>query len=201
MKKLLLLSSLVLAFITACNKTEEPKKRGLDYDQLKKELSLNADQVTKFDEIATKFKTIAEESKAATTGEGGKMDRVAFFSKLEEIYKQQGLEMAQLLNVDQMKIYENFMENNTRKRPRYNDELLAKIKTELAMNDEQAKVLEAANNAFEKEFMDAHDIYHGNEKLAMEYHEKFDAQRRNAIESVLNEDQITKFRELIKENK
>lgn len=200
MKKLLLLSGLMLAFVTACNKAEEPKRRGLDYDQLKSELALNDDQSAKFDEVASKYKAMAEENKAANTSEGGKMNRVAFFSKMEEIYKQQEADFASFLDEKQMDSYKSFMNKNTRKRPRYNDELLAKIKTDLNLNEEQSKVLEAANNAFEKEFSDAHDIYHGNEELAKEYREKFDKQRRAAIESVLDEAQVEKFREIINED-
>lgn len=93
------------------------------------------------------------------------------------------------------------MSKNTRKRQRYNDELLATIKTNLELNEEQAKVLEAANNAFEKEFYDAHDIYHGNSELAAEYWRKYDNQRKSAIESTLSEKQIMEFRELVKKEK
>lgn len=198
MKIKFLITFFALAIIiVSCGK--EQKRRGLDYDLLKKELNLTAEQSNQFDKVATKFKTMAEENKAANMSEGGKMNRTAFFTKMEEIYKQQASVMSEILDENQMVAYNTFMDKNTRKRPRYNDELLAKIKTELELDDDQAKVLEAANNAFEKEFQDAHDIYHGNEQLAMEYREKFDAQRRSAIEGVLDRDQIEKFRELVKE--
>lgn len=191
-----------IAFITlfaSCSK--ETKKRGLDYDKLKQELALTPEQTTKFDELAAKFKKMGEENKAANTTEGGEMNRIAFFTKMEEIYNQQNQEFAQFLDEAQLAKYTAFMDQNTRKRPRYNDELLTKIKTELALNEEQSKVLEAANNAFEKEFQDAHDIYHGNNELAAEYWNKFNDQRTAAIEKVLTPEQITQFKELIKEVK
>ncbi|MGB7498980.1 MAG: hypothetical protein WA897_03715 [Moheibacter sp.] len=198
MKKLIFTAVLgLMIFAVSCSKEE--KKRGLDYDQLKNELALNSDQSAKFDETAAKFKNMMEENKAANTTEGGKMNRTAFFAKMEEIYKLQSAEMSAFLDEGQQAKYNEFMDKNTRKRPRYNDELLAKIKTELSLDQEQSKVLEAANNAFEKEFQDAHDIYHGNEELAKEYREKFDKQRRTAIESVLSDEQVTKFRELVDE--
>lgn len=197
--KYIFLTVLISALIISCSKEE--KKRGLDYDQLKTELNLSAEQTTKFEEVATKYRKMADENRAANTTEGGKMNRVAFFAKMEEINRQQKQDVEQFLDKNQMEKYDAFMAKNTRKRPRYNDELLTKIKTELQLDDQQSKVLEAANNAFEKEFHDAHDIYHGNSELAKEYWEKFDTQRKSAIESVLNEEQKVKFQELIKDQK
>lgn len=75
---------------------------------------------------------------------------------------------------------------------------MAKIKTELALTDEQSQILEAANNAFEKSYHDAHDIYHGNSELAQEYWVKFDNERKNAIKSIVSEEQYAKFLELVK---
>lgn len=195
--KNLLTISLVTLLIFSCGK--EGKKRGLDYDKLKQELTLNAEQEQKFDEVATKFKKLSEENRAANTSEGGKMNRVALFTKMEELNSQQKEEMKTFLDETQFERYVQFMQKNTRKRPRYDDELLTKIKTELQLDDEQSKVLEAANNAFEQEFHDAHDIYHGNSELAKEYWGKFDTQRKTAIESILNEEQQAKFNELVKD--
>lgn len=193
---------IALAFTTlliSCGK--EQKKRGLNYDELKASLALNDDQVAKFDELVVKYKAMSEANRAANMSEGGQMNRVAFFTKMEDILKSQAEEMKQLLDEKQMEAYTEFMEKNTRKRPRYNDELLANIKSTLELDDNQAKVLEAANNAFEKEFQDAHDIYHGNNELANEYWQKFDTQRRKAIEKVLTEEQIDQFNELVKDVK
>lgn len=193
---------IALAFATlliSCGK--EQKKRGLNYDELKASLTLNDDQVAKFDELVVKYKAMSESNRAANMSEGGQMNRVAFFTKMEDILKSQAEEMKQLLDEKQMEAYTEFMEKNTRKRPRYNDELLANIKSTLELDDNQAKVLEAANNAFEKEFQDAHDIYHGNNELANEYWQKFDTQRRKAIEKVLTEEQIDQFNELVKDVK
>lgn len=195
---------LIIAFtgillLASCGK--EQKKRGLDYDKLKQELVLNSEQAKKFDALTANYKQIMQENKAASSTEGGQLNRVAFFSKMEEIYQKQTVEIASFLDENQLKTYNEFMSKNTRKRPRYNDELLATIKTNLELTEEQSKILEAANNAFEKEFYDEHDIYHGNSELAAEYWRKYDNQRKSAIESTLSEEQIVEFRELVKNEK
>ncbi|MFV0530059.1 MAG: hypothetical protein ACK5MD_01295 [Flavobacteriales bacterium] len=194
MKKIfLVLLSISLIAISCDNK----KRRGINYDELKKELTLSEEQATKFDEVVTKYKKIAEESRAASKAEGAKLDRVEAFKKMEERNHQQSEEMAAFLDEAQMKKYTAFIEKNARKRPRYDDKLLTQIKTDLNLNDDQSKVLEAANNAFEKSFHDAHDIYHGNSELAKEYWIKFDNERKNAVKSVLSEEQYNQFLEII----
>lgn len=199
MKNILTITAVALALLFASCSKKEQKRRGLDFDELKQELALNDEQEVKFDELTTDIKQALEENRNANMSEGGKMNRTAFFAEMEEIYKKQDVVISEFLDEDQLVKYHEFMEKNTRKRPRYNDELLTQIKTELELDDEQAKVLEAANNAFEKEFQDAHDIYHGSSDLAKEYWDKFDTQRKAAIESVLNEEQIESFRELVKD--
>ena len=62
-------------------------------------------------------------------------------------------------------------------------------------------MLNAANDAFEKSFNDAHDVYHGNSELAKEYWAKFDNQRKEAVKTVLSPEQNTKFLELVKDQK
>lgn len=121
------------------------------------------------------------------------------FKKMEERTIQQTNEMAAFLNEKQLQKYTKFIAKNTRKRPRYSDELLTKLKTELTLSEQQAQVLEASNNAFEKAFQDAHDIYHGNSDLAKEYWGKFDTERKNAIQSFLSEEQYAKFLALVKD--
>jgi len=131
--------------------------------------------------------------------QSGKMDRVALGIKNEEITKQQAEEMSKVLSPEQMEIFNKFVDENSRKRPRYNDELLAKIQKEAQLSDEQMKVVNAANDAFEKSFNDAHDVYHGNNDLAKEYWEKFDTQRKAVIKKTLSPEQYTKFEEVVKE--
>lgn len=194
--KNIIFTAVLAAFTLATSCSKEQKRRGLDYDLLKQELALDDSQKEAFDEVAAKIKSSVEEVRTASTDEGGKLDRVPFFTKMEELYKVQEKEMGEFLSDGQMVMYKEFMEANTRKRSRYNDELLAEMKSSMELDEEQSKVLEAANNAFEKEFQDAHDIYHGNSELAAEYFEKFDNQRRAAIESVLTEEQIPVYREL-----
>lgn len=185
--------------LVSCNK-EEKKRKGVDYNAAKGELALTAEQEKSYDEVVAKYAKIAEESKAAAT-DGAKPDRVEMFKKMEERNVQQTADMAAFLNEAQLQKYSDFVAKNSRKRPRYDDALLAKIKTDLALDEQQAKMLEAANNAFEKAYQDAHDLYHGNGELAKEYWEKYDAERKNAMKQVLSEEQNAAFLELVKDQK
>lgn len=196
MKKALVVLSLAATMLfTSCK--EEQKRRGIDYNEIKPELALTPEQESQFDELVAKYQKIAEESRAAATADGAKPDRVEMFKKNEERMKLQNQEMSQFLDEAQMQKYVDFVAKNTRKRPRYNDELLAQIKTELAMTPEQASMLEAANDAFERAYQDAHDLYHGNGELAKEYWDKYDTERKNALKQVLSEEQFVKFEEMV----
>lgn len=195
MKKLAIV--LLVIFTTLSCTNDSKKRRGIDYDTIKSELGLNEEQTKKFDEIVAKYKKNVEESRAANSN--SKPDRVEMFKKMEERTIQQTNEMAAFLNEKQLQKYTKFIAKNTRKRPRYSDELLTKLKTELTLSEQQAQVLEASNNAFEKAFQDAHDIYHGNSDLAKEYWGKFDTERKNAIQSFLSEEQYAKFLALVKD--
>jgi len=182
-------------------KKEEPadkKRKPLDFAPVKAELKLDAEKEKQFDEITAKFQKMREESFQAAK-QSGKMDRVALGIKNEEITKQQAEEMSKVLSPEQMEIFNKFVDENSRKRPRYNDELLAKIQKEAQLSDEQMKVVNAANDAFEKSFNDAHDVYHGNNDLAKEYWEKFDTQRKAVIKKTLSPEQYAKFEEVVKE--
>lgn len=203
MKKILMITALIFSFtMISCAKEEgQKKRRGIDFDALKTELTLNEEQEKKFDAITADIQKAIEESRASSMGEDGKLNRVKFFADMETIYNKHTELTAEILDENQIDIYKDYMDKNQRKRPRYNDDLLEQIKTELNLDETQFLTVNAANNAFETEFQNAHDIYHGNSDLAKEYWEKFDTQRRNAIESVLSEEQIEKFRELVKDVK
>lgn len=203
MKKILMITALIFSFtMISCAKEEgQKKRRGIDFDALKTELTLNEEQEKKFDAITADIQKAIEESRASSMGEDGKLNRVKFFADMETIYNKHAELTAEILDENQIDIYKDYMDKNQRKRPRYNDDLLEQIKTELNLDENQFLTVNAANNAFETEFQNAHDIYHGNSDLAKEYWEKFDTQRRNAIESVLSEEQIEKFRELVKDVK
>lgn len=176
------------------------KKKKLDFSPLKAELKLDAEKEKQLDEITAKYQKLKEENYQAAK-QGGKTNYVALGIKNEELVKLQAEEVAKILSPEQMVVFNKFIDENTRKRPRYNDELLAKIKTEINLSDDQMKIVNAANDAFEKSFYDAHDIYHGNYDLAEEYWNKFDAQRKSAIEKILTPEQVAKFQELVKDEK
>jgi len=185
-----------LTTLVACNK--EQKRGSIDYTEVKTELQLDQAKEKQFDEITAKYKKMQQDNYENAKAQGN-MDRVALGIKNEELRKSQSEEMAKILSKEQLQTFNTFVDKNSRKRPRYNDELLAKIKTEASLDEKQFDMLNAANNAFEKAFSDAHDIYHGNTELAKEYWVKFDNQRKAAVKTVLSPEQNAKFLEIVKD--
>ncbi|MGH1519026.1 hypothetical protein [Chryseobacterium sp. JK1] len=175
------------------------KKKGIDYNQFKTEVQLTPDQTKSFDEITKKYQDLQEQNFQAAKAQGGNMDRVALGIKNEELRAQQSIEMAKVLDGPQMEKFNKFVDENSRKRPRYDNALLERIKAEAQLSEDEFKVVNAANDAFEKAFNDAHDVYHGNNDLAKEYWEKFDAQRKAAIQKALAPEHYTKFEEIVKD--
>ena len=175
------------------------KKKGIDYSQFKTEVQLTPDQTKSFDEITKKYQDLQEQNFQAAKAQGGNMDRVALGIKNEELRAQQSIDMAKVLDGPQMEKFNKFVDENSRKRPRYDNALLDRIKAEAQLSEDEFKVVNAANDAFEKAFNDAHDVYHGNNDLAKEYWEKFDAQRKAAIQKALAPEHYTKFEEIVKD--
>lgn len=194
--KTVILASVLCILSISCS---GDKKRGIDYNQFKKEVQLTSDQEKSFDKITAKYQSLQEQNFQAAKAQGGNMDRVSLGIKNEELRNQQSVEMAKVLDESQMQKFNTFVNENSRKRPRYNNALLERIKTEAGLNEEEFKMVNAANDAFEKAFSDAHDVYHGNNALAKEYWEKFDAQRKSAIQKVLSPEHYTKFEEIVRD--
>ena len=200
MKKILLKTAFfaVVTFsIVSCSK--ENKRRSIDFAEFKKEVTLKPEQEKSFDEITSKYQKIQKQNFEAAKAQGGKMDSVALGIKGEELRAQQATEMAKVLDADQMTKFNAFVDENSRKRPRYDNALLEKIKTGAQLTDEQFIVVNASNDAFEKAFNDAHDVYHGNNDLAKEYWIKFDTQRKEAIKKVLSPEQYTQYLDVVKD--
>ena len=185
--------------VMSCSK--EGKKRGVDYAKFKSEITMTPEQEKSYDEITAKYQNLSTQNFEAAKAQGGQMDRVALGIKGEELRAKQSEEMATVLDAPQMDKFNQFVEANSRKRPRYNNDLLEKIKTELALSEDQFAMLNAANDAFEKSFNDAHDIYHGNNDLAKEYWTKLDTQRKEAVKGVFSPEQNQKFLDLVKDQK
>lgn len=186
------------AVMFSCSGEDNKRPKGADYSIIKKELKLEGEKAKQFDEVVAKYAKMREENRKSM---GEKPDRVALFTKMEEMQKQQDAEVGKILTPQEMEKYKVFVSQNTRKRPRYNDELLAKIQTEAGLNEEQMQVVHAANNAFEKAYQDAHEVYHGNGELAKEYWERFDAQRKAAIKQALTAEQYAAYLEVVKNEK
>ncbi|KFF21316.1 hypothetical protein [Chryseobacterium sp. JM1] len=196
--KTFFLAFALVAISVACS---GDKKKGIDYNQFKTEVQLTPDQVKSFDEITKKYQDLQEQNFQAAKAQGGNMDRVALGIKNEELRAQQSVDMAKVLDATQMERFNKFVDENSRKRPRYDNALLERIKTEGQLSEDEFKVVNAANDAFEKAFNDAHDVYHGNNDLAKEYWDKFDAQRKAAIKTALTPEHYTKFEEIVKDIK
>lgn len=189
-----LFSFALVMLVMACSK--EGKKRMADYSIIQKELNLEGEKSAAFKAITDKYDE-ARKSFRATLGEHP--DRVTLFSKYEEFQASQDQEVALLLTPEQMEKYKKFVDENTRKRPRYNNETLALIQSKAQLDESQMQVVNAANDAFEKSYSDAHDLYHGNPELGKEYWAKFDAQRKAAIKSVLTPEQNAAYLEVVKD--
>ncbi len=198
LKKIMVSLALALLVISCSG---DNKRRGIDFSKFKSEVKLTADQEKKFDEITTKFQKQSEQNFEAAKAQGGEMDRVALGIKNEALRDEQAKEMSSVLDADQMVKFNKFVDEHARKRPRYNNALLEKIKTEAQLTDEEFAVVNAANDAFEKAFNDAHDVYHGNNDLAKQYWEKFDAQRKAAIKKALSPEHYTAFENVVKDVK
>jgi hypothetical protein len=181
------------------NNSQQNRRRGPDYNALKQELGLSAEQDKQFNAVLEKYQKINEANRASYTGADGKVDRVTMFEKMDEVSKQQSAEMATFLNTDQIRKYEEFVAKNTRRRPGYSDEIVTQIKTELKLDESQSQMLEAVNKAFEKSFHDAHDFYHGNPELAAEYWTKYDEERKNALKQAFTEEQYKQYLEIVKD--
>ena len=156
----------LLAFVIVSCSGEGKKKRGVDYQKFKTEVTLTPEQEKSYDEITGRYQKQAEQNFEAAKAQGGQMDRVALAIKSEEMREKQAEEMAKVLDPAQMEKFNTYVDKNSRKRPRYTNQLLEQIKTETQLSDEQFAMLNAANDAFEKSFNDAHDVYHGNTEMA-----------------------------------
>lgn len=195
--KAALLALALGAVIWSCS--GENKKRGIDFNEFKSEVTLTADQEKRFDEITTKYQKQQEQNFEAAKAQGGEMDRVALGIKSEALREEQAKEMSGVLDAGQMQQFNKFVDERARKRPRYDNALLARIKTEAALTEDEFAVVNAANDAFEKAFNDAHDVYHGNNDLAKQYWGKFDAQRKAAIKKALTPEHYTVYESVVKD--
>ncbi len=175
------------------------RRRGPDYQALKQELQLTAGQEKQYDALLEKYRLIQEAGRAAWTGADGKVDRMTMFEKMDELRKQQSAEMAMILNEEQLKQYESFTAQNSRRRPGYPEKLINRIESELQLDASQSQMLEAVNRAFEKSYHDAHDFYHGNGELAAEYWKKYDEERKKALKQVFTQTQYEQYLEIVKD--
>lgn len=193
MLKKIIIAALALSFLlTSCN--EEKKRRRMDISEVKPSLNLSTEQETEFDGIVKKYEEMRE---AAREVEGG--DRATRMAQFREMMKQQNEEITAILNEEQQATYNEFAKKFNRGKAGYSEELIAQLKTELALDEQQSKMLVAVNNAFEKSYVNAHDYYHGNGEAAKEYWNKFDVERQKALKGFFTEEQYAKYLDIVSE--
>ncbi|MFV0592518.1 MAG: hypothetical protein ACK5M7_14110 [Draconibacterium sp.] len=194
--KQLLLFLLVTFLAVACS--EQQKHNGPPYENLKPELNLTAEQEKTFDEITLRYNKIrAEEFAEARTG--GKMNREARLAKLKQLFEQQAEEIKPLLDNKQFAFYTEWIEQNTPGRVGWSPELIAKIKTDLSLSEEKAKLVDAVNEAFIEAYVAAHDNYHGNNEAAEKYWTEFNNSRNAALKEVFSDEEYQQFLEITKD--
>ncbi|HEY8402008.1 MAG TPA: hypothetical protein VIK89_12140 [Cytophagaceae bacterium] len=189
-KQLLFPILALLILLSSCS--EEKKRKRIDINEIKPSLNLSAEVEEKFDAIVKKYD---EKREAIRNTEG--VDRATRMAQSRELMKQQNEEILAILNSEQQAIYKEFAKKFVRGRSGYSEELIERIKTELALDEQQSKMLIAVNNAFEKSYVNAHDYYHGNSEAAREYWNKFDEERKNALKQVFSEEQYAKYLSIV----
>lgn len=171
---------------------------GIDFDEIKSEMSLTEDQETEFDIIVDKYTVLRGEVFAAAR-KSENVDRVALMGKMRKIIEDQNNEVKNILKPEQFDTYITFVKkfSNRFNPPGYSKDLIQKINSELSLNDGQSTKLVAINKAFEKAYIDAHDYYHGNNEAAKEYWNKYNDERKKAVKALISEEQYAKYLELV----
>lgn len=188
---------LIVACIASCKK-DQNEKRGIDFGAIASEMNLSEEKEKQYKDIVTKYAKQRDEIMA--TAKRDKSSTTATMNKLQNVLKNQTQEVSAILDVNQMKVYNKLVEKIRKMRnPGYTKELITKIVSDLGLSEDQAKMLNVANKAFEKSYIDAHDYYHGNNEAAKEYWNRFDIERKNAIKTVLTKEQYQQFLEIVKD--
>ncbi|NOU60710.1 hypothetical protein [Marinifilum caeruleilacunae] len=195
MKNLILILTIAFSF-AACSKMGP--KIGPDYNKVKPELAMDKKQEKQFDQITGKYTELRMEAFAKARS-GGKMNREAMMAEMKKLFAKQGEELKPVLSDQQFKYFTEWLQKQIPGPVGWSKELRAKIKTELAFDDEKSKMLEAVNQAFVEAYVGAHDNYHGNNEAAKEYWTEFNNNRNDAMKQLLNNEEYSKFLELTKE--
>lgn len=189
----------VTTLIFSCKK-DNHKEGGIDFGALTSKMNLTAEKEKQYTDIVKKYAKMRDEIMA--TAKKGKSDRTLTMNKMQNLLINQTKEVSVVLDSEQMKVYNTLIEKIKKmQNPGYSKELIAKISTNLQLNDEQVNLLNATNKAFEKAYIDAHDYYHGNNEAAKEYWNKFNEERKNALKNVFTEEQYEQFLEIVKDVK
>ncbi len=185
----------ILMFLFSCG---HEHKMGPDYDQLKPLLKLDSKQEKQFDQITDKYNGLRKAAFAEARS-GGKINREALLKQMKQLFKKQGEELKPVLSNEQFSTYGEWLQKNIPGRVGWLKELVAKIKTDLALDSTKAQMVDAVNKAFIEAYINAHDNYHGDNEAAKAYWEEFDNNRKNALKEVLSEEEYTKFLDVVKD--
>ncbi|AZQ65053.1 hypothetical protein EI427_22800 [Flammeovirga pectinis] len=193
MRKYLIVLFAFLAFSCA----KEKKGRGINFENVKPSLALSADQLVKFDAINTEFDA-DRAAKIEALKASGKMSKAKYIKIVKPSYVAQEQKVKPILTATQFEVYHEYVKRHMPFQSDYSDELKQEVVTELSLDEQQAKMYNAVNEAFVKAYRDAHDYYHGNGKAAAEYWQQFDNNRKEALQKVFTKEQYAQYLELIK---
>ncbi|MBB6463264.1 hypothetical protein [Flammeovirga kamogawensis] len=193
MKKYLII--LLAFFAFSCS--EQKKGRGIDFEKVKSSLGLSADQLEKFDAINAEFDA-DRAAKIEALKASGKMSKAKYIKIVKPSYVAQEQKVKPILTATQFEVYHEYVKRYMPFQSDYSDELKQEVITELSLDEQQAKMYNAVNEAFVKAYRDAHDYYHGNGEAAAEYWQQFDNNRKEALQKVFTKEQYAQYLELIK---
>lgn len=196
MKNLIKVIFVITLLISSCQKGG---RMGINFDEIKSEMNLSENQENKFDVIVEKYTTLREETFAAAR-KSENIDRVSLMGKMRNIIADQNKDVKSVLKPEQYNTYITYVKkfSNRFNPPGYSKGLIQKLNTELLLNDDQSKKLNAVNKAFEKAYIDAHDYYHGNNDAAKEYWNKYNEERKKAIKVIVSDQQYSKYLNIVK---
>lgn len=195
MRKLSAIFILSVLF-AACGKVGP--QSGPDYSKVKPALNLDKKQEKQFDKITAEFNEMRLKV-VADARSGGKMNREALIAEIKKVFALQAEALKPVLNDEQFAYYSAWLEKQLPGSVGWSKELVAQIKSELALNEEKAKMVDAVNEAFIEAYVGAHDNYHGNNEAAKKYWTEFNNNRNEAVKQMLTEEQYAQYLEITKE--
>lgn len=185
MKKLLLFI-LTLGVLISCSEEKKQRRGRIDYNLIKEKAGISGSTAESFDKITDEYMAKSKELFEANK----KNNKETTKEEREAIAKAQDEKIQTILSAEQYAIYEAEIKIERMGREKYNINL---IKEELALDSAQTLAYEQTNAAFYKTLRDNHDSYHGKPDVYRQFYDELDLSRKEALKSVLTEDQYQKY--------